>query len=452
MFRTLSKWLRSLRARARAGSRLVFGQVVCDDEVTRNPFSIAQERRTEHIAVLGKTGTGKSSLLRSLCSQDITSDRGFVFFDLHGDATEYLLRRVALEEKRRRCDLSEKLIVIDPADEMWSVGVNVLECAGERSTFVQIAEFAALLRHRWHLDSLGARTEELLRNSLYALAESHFTLLELAPFLIDPGFRALCLRNLSNVDIRKYFEDRYDKLSDGMRTMVREPILNKTSALTTDPQFRHIVGQRSSTLSLRDAMERGCWVVLNLNKGRLGEESVTLGSLFLGMVKNALFSRQSRRLLTLYCDEIQNLVTYDSGLDTILSESRKFGTSVVSANQFLDQYPQKMRAAILAVGTQAFFQLTSSDAQHIAAALNGGLPLAELLKNSPKRHLVVKSGSDPWQEVHTAKVDEMHGSYTNLYDRCRNRWARKRSDIEEEIESRHANCERSGNEVLSGWT
>ena len=124
-----------------------------------------------------------------------------------------------------------------------------------------------------------------------------------------------------------------------MRGVMREPILNKISAFTADPHFRHIVGQRHSTFSLVDAIDRGYWIIFELHKGKLGEQSATLGSLFLTMIKNALFSRKSRDLFTLYCDEIQNLVAYGSGLETMLSEARKFAISIVSANQFLDQYP-----------------------------------------------------------------------------------------------------------------
>ena len=192
-------------------------------------------------------------------------------------------------------------------------------------------------------------------------------------------------------------------------------------------------------------------MVLNLHKGRLGEEAVTLGSLFLSMIKNALFSRHTRELFTLYCDEIQNLLSYDSGLDTILSESRKFGISVVSANQFLDQYPQRMRAAILAVGTHIFFQLTSSDAQQIATGLDGGRPLVELLKNLPRGHVVVKSGSDHWAEVRTSRVDDPRVSYTSLYDRCRARWARRRIYVEYEIAKKHARLIPDTGTVLKGW-
>src|SRR5258708_38051356 len=99
------------------------------------------------------------------------------------------------------------------------------------------------------------------------------------------------------------------------------------------------------------------------------------------MVKNALFARKKRDLFTLYCDEIQNLVSSGSGLDTILSEARKFGVSVVSANQFLDQYPIEMRSAILAVGTHIFFHLSSPDVHQIATALDGGDSLPAILKN-----------------------------------------------------------------------
>jgi hypothetical protein len=372
-----------------------------------------------------------------LAAQDIVGGHGFVFFDLHGDATPYLVRRVALEESRLGRDLSARLIVIDPADPEWSVGLNILENRASSDAFVQIAEFTELLKHRWRLESLGARTEEALRNALLLLAENGLTLLELGPLLENASFRASCAARARNEETRRYFELRYDVLSEAMQAVVREPILNKTSFFSADPHFRHLVGQSRSTFSLRSAMEDGSWIVLNLHKGRLGEEAMTLGSLFLSLVKHALFSREHPRLFTLYCDEIQNLVAYDSGLDTILSEARKFGVSVVSANQLLDQYSAKMRAAILGVGTQIFFRLAALDAQQIGNALGGGRPLTELLKNLEKRHMVVKSGSEPWEHVCVPRLDDPRVNSASLYDRSRARWARRRSDVEREIAERH---------------
>src|SRR5262249_32297471 len=138
-------------------------------------------------------------------------------------------------------------------------------------------------------------------------------------------------------------------------------------------------------------------------------------------------------LFTVYADEIQNFVAYGGEIDTVLSESRKFGVSVVSANQYLDQYPPDMRSAILAVGTHIFFQLSSPDAQQIANMLDGGRPLAELLKNLPHRHMVVKSGHTPWQEAIVPTLSTPAIDPADLYARSRARWARSRKEIENEI-------------------
>src|ERR1041385_3263280 len=325
---------------------LRLGSLVLDGQTVASPMVIPQHKRAEHMAILGRTGTGKSSLLRYLASQDIAESRGFLFFDLHGDATPTLLQLLAQKQDASREDLSSKVIVIEPGDPEFSVGLNVLEPAAAQHSFVQIAEFAALLKQRWHLDSFGARTEELLRNSLLLLSENRLTLLELAPLLTDDTFRARCLRTAANSEARDYFAARYNQASEGQQNMFRDAVLNKISAFTSDPHFRHILGQQRSTFSLIDAIDRGYWVILNLDKGRLGEHAATLGSLLLTKIKNALFARRRRQLFTLYCDEIQNLVAFDSGLDTLLSEARKFAVGLVSANQFLDQYPPSMRAAI----------------------------------------------------------------------------------------------------------
>src|ERR1051325_10395659 len=159
---------------------LRLGSLIIDGQTAPSLMVIPQLKRAEHMAVLGRTGTGKSSLLRYLASQDITENRGFLFFDLHGDATPTLLQLLAQKQQASREDLSSKVIVIEPGDPEFSVGLNVLEPAAAQHSFVQIAEFAALLKQRWHLDSFGPRTEELLRNSLLLLAENHLTLLELA--------------------------------------------------------------------------------------------------------------------------------------------------------------------------------------------------------------------------------------------------------------------------------
>jgi len=440
------------KPRTFTGGSLNFGAAVVDEQIQRTRVSIPQIRRCEHVAVLGKTGTGKSRFLRHLANQDIASSHGFVSFDFHGDTTPYLLRRIALEETRRRTDLSTKLIVIDPGDPEWSVGLNVLEHRPGEQIFVQLSEFADILKRRWGLDHLGARTEELLRNSLHLLADNELTLLELSLLLTNEAFRGVCLRRASNPEVTEYFRSRFGQASEAMQAVYRDPILNKVSIFTADPRFRHILGQRRSTFSLVDAIDNGCWVVVNLNKGRLGEQSATVGSLLLTKLKNALFARRRRNIVTLYCDEIQNLVAYQgSGLETLLAEARKTNTSVVSANQFLEQYPADMRAAILSVGTHIFFQLSSLDADKVSSALDGGKRLAELLKNLPKRQMVVKSGHDRCRQAVVPTVDDLDVDYSDLYNRCRARWDRRRTDIESEIRARYRQGARNSDEVLDEW-
>lgn len=387
-----------------------------------------------------------------MASQDIASGRGFLFFDLHGDATPVLLQLLAQQEQITRQDLSTKLIVIEPGDPEFSVGLNVLEAAGAQQSFVQIGEFAQLLKQRWHLDSFGARTEEVLRNSLLLLSENGLTLLELAPLLTHDAFRARCLRGTGNSEARDYFAARYNQASEGQQNVFRDAVLNKISAFTADPHFRHILGQQRSTFSLLDAIDSGYWIILNLDKGRLSDHAATLGSLLLTKVKNALFARRRRQLFTLYCDEIQNLVAFDSGLDTLLSEARKFSIGLVSANQFLDQYPPSMRAAIMAIGTHILFQLSSQDADKMAAALDGGKHLAEILKNLPQRNFVVKSGHHHHSRVAVPAFEPTRSNYQDLLSRCRTRWARRRTDVEREIRDRiRPDQGQQTREVLHGW-
>jgi hypothetical protein len=138
---------------------------------------------------------------------------------------------------------------------------------------VQLAEIGQLLRDRWHLDSLGVRTEELLRCALLVLKDCGLTLLELSILLTDPFFRLSCLRKVRNPEARLYFTSRFEPLSDAMKGIYREAVLNKLTAFTADPHFRHVLGQVRSTFDLHAAVDDGRWIIVNLDKGRLRRPS-----------------------------------------------------------------------------------------------------------------------------------------------------------------------------------
>lgn len=439
------------RARKAVSAGLLLGNRIVDEAATPTRVVIPQQRRAMHIALLGRTGTGKSSLLRSFCEQDIEAGQGILVFDIHGELTPALLSVIAREEQRTRTDLSERVIVVNPADPEFSVGINPLEGTRNQNSFVRVMQFAEVLKHRWGLHGLGARTDELLRNSLLVLAENGLTLLELSPLLADAAFRASCLKKVTNAEVRQYFEQRFSVVSEAMQGVMREPILNKVSAFTADEHFRHIVGQQRSTFSLAQAMDEGKWILVNLAKGSLGPEAITLGALFLTSVKHASFERRSHDLFSIYLDEVQNFVEYGTDLETMLSELRKFGISALLAHQYLEQLPQDLRAGIQAVGNRIFFQLSPADAQFFATALDGGKSLAERLKNLRFRHLIAKSGSDPLVEVVVPSLSIPNVPWQDLYERSSRRWARPRKAVEADIAARQAKVGRSSREVLDDW-
>lgn len=245
---------RSGRARQESGS-LDLGFRVIDGGIARAVVSMSNTRRTMHTTVLGKTGSGKSRFLHHIAQQDIEADRGFCYFDFHGESLTFLLRTIRAREMRERRHLSDQLIIIDPTDPLISVGFNPFEQSGE--DFARIAEFSQILKQRWHLDHFGARTDELLRNSLWVLAANNLTIVELGLLLSHDAFRSACVKHVHNLEVRQYFELRYNQASEAMKATMREAILNKTSAFSADPHFRHILGQARSTFSVREAIDQG---------------------------------------------------------------------------------------------------------------------------------------------------------------------------------------------------
>jgi len=325
--------------------------------------------RCEHAVVIGKTGTGKTYFLEQLALHIAERGEGFAFFDFHGDASLSLIARLQrLPQSRGR------LVVLDPSHPTMSPGLNVLEAHGnETERFRRVSEISSILRARWGVDAFGARTEELLRNSLYTLASGNCTLADLPRLLTDAPFRARLTGTLEHPDIASYWRDRYEPLSDAMKGAFREPLLNRVTAFLTEPAARHLLSQKDSTIDAAGIMAGKQWLVVRLPKGRLREHAHTLGNLLFAQLQFAAMAREqlpkeARSTFTLICDEVQNLAEND--LATLITEGRKFGISVITANQFWEQLPRELRGCLLSAASHIVFRVSTQDGQMLGNELS----------------------------------------------------------------------------------
>jgi hypothetical protein len=354
----------STRPPAIASPGLRLGRLV---EPPHAPVVFSDRHRCEHAVVLGKTGTGKTHLLEVMALELAKRREGFALIDFHGDVSLSLISRLALIDTNR-------LVILDPSHPTLSPALNVLEAqGGEAERFRKVSELSSILRQRWGVDSFGARTEELLRNSLYTLAAGNLTLADLPRLLTDTAFRADQTGALDHTDIRSYWLDRYEPLSEAMKAAFREPLLNRVTGFLTEPAARHLLGQRHSTIDINAVIAGRQWLIVRLPKGRLREHAHTLGNLIFAQMQFAALSRESvpqaqRHTFTMLCDEAQNLAENDLG--TLLTEGRKFGISLVTANQFWEQLPRELRGALLSANTLICFRVSSADASVLAGELN----------------------------------------------------------------------------------
>jgi hypothetical protein len=363
----------------------------------REPVIFKEELRPTHLAIIGLSGVGKSYLIENLLRQDIKNGTGFVLFDVHGDLSDSVVAYLADRTLKHR-EIADKIILIEPFDPVATIGFNPLEQASSNSAHAQAQELANVLRVRWETKSFGPRSEELMRNALYTLSVNNLTLLELPALLTQASYREKLLERVADRTVLEYWRDRYGSLSDGMRVVVREPLLTRVSAFLADPQIREIVGQRQTTFSFGKAIREGQWVVVNLSKGKLGEEnSAVLGSLLftklkLDVMAQAKVPASDRKLFAVYADELQNLV--GSNVLELIAEARKYRISITTGQQFWEQLPSHMRTAVLGMGSRIFFRLHYHDAAELAGEIHPSRRpfYADKLSNLPNREAVFRTG------------------------------------------------------------
>jgi hypothetical protein len=423
------------------GRDLVLGSTTTGGR--RSLIILREAARPTHLAVMGLSGVGKTYFLEHLVRQDVHQKSGFVVFDVHGDLADALIAFIA--EKSKKDDaLADRLVIVEPHDPERSAGFNPLQRSDDVSPFMQTQELAHILRSRWETKTFGPRTEELLRSSLFTLSAHGLTLLELPLLLRSPEYRFELVRGLAEPAIVDFWMGRYDRLSEPMKAAVREPLLTRISAFLADPQIRHIVGQEKSTFTFRDAIAKGLFVIINLSKGRLGENSSILGSLFftklvLDVLAQASTPESQRKPFTIYADELQNLA--GENFSTLIAEARKYRISVVAGNQFWRQLTPEMRAAMLGVGNRVFFRLNHHDANELAGELDSRERqwFASLLTRLPRGTAIFRSGDAEPQQFsvpsHPASSAPA-GTIREIKERSLSKYARPRSQINLEIRKR----------------
>jgi type IV secretory pathway TraG/TraD family ATPase VirD4 len=328
------------------------------------PFGIKQVDRLLHMYVIGKTGVGKTTLLESLLLSDIRAGRGAALIDPHGDFAE---RMVAAARAAGRNDIT----IVDIADPALALGYNPIVRVSPGLRPLLAAGVLEALKKLWP-DAWGVRMEHILRNCLLALLDQPAAdLRDILRLMSDKRYRAQVVANIENEQVREFWECEFPRYSTRFAADAVAPIQNKVGAFLADPRLRQFFTRKDGAIRLRKIMDEGGLLVVNLAKGRLGEDSANLlGGLLISALSLAAYSRANipeheRRPFFIYLDEFQNVTTLATA--NMLSELRKFGVGMVMAHQYLAQLEQDVRNAVLGnAGTQIVFRTGADDAAYFS--------------------------------------------------------------------------------------
>ena len=333
----------------------------------RRPVHVLKKDRMRHVYIIGKTGVGKSELLKEMIKQDMRDGQGLCVIDPHGDLIEDTLRYVPPER-------AEDVILFDPADVERPMGLNLLEAKSEdQKHFITgaIINLMYKLYDPQRTGIIGPRFEHAVRNAMLTImSEPGSTFIEIVRVMTDQKFVQELLPKVQDPIIRRYWTDQIAQTSDFHKSEVLDYIVSKFGRFVTNKMMRNIIGQSKSAFDFRNVMDDGKILLINLSKGKLGEENSTfLGLLLIPKILAAAMSRvdtpeDQRRDFFLYVDEFQNFATPDFAV--ILSEARKYHLGLTVANQFIGQMDEEVKNAVFGnVGTKLCFRLGVTDASYM---------------------------------------------------------------------------------------
>lgn len=344
----------------------------------RRPFGIKNMDRRAHMYVVGKTGTGKSSLLEMMIRQDVVNGRGLALLDPHGDLAERIERWIPAE---RRGDL----IYLDVPNPAERFSFNPLEGVPPLRRSLAANGIVEALK-KIFADSWGYRMEYILRAALLLLLDQdEATLADIVRLFHEPDFRKEAAARATNLQVRRFWTTEFEAYGSGkFRVEAVSPIENKIGSFLLDPYLSRILTTRKSTVNIREVLDHGKLLLVNLAKGKLGESPSTLfGSLLVSSIGLAGLSRadtpeSERRDFVLYLDEFHTFTTL--ALANMAAELRKYALPMVLTNQHLEQLAPELRTAILGnVGTLVVFRVGAGDAAKLAKELGPAVREADLV-------------------------------------------------------------------------
>lgn len=404
----------------------------------RRKFGIKTDDRRRHMYLIGKTGMGKSTTLENMIMTDVQARNGLVVIDPLGDLVEKVLDFIPSER-------INDVIYFNPADFDHPIAFNVLEAIDPNHRHLVSSGLIAVFKKIW-VDSWGPRLEYVLRNSILALLEyPGSTLLGVTRLLVDKRYRTKIVAKITDPIVKAFWVDEFSAYSNQFRTEAVSPIQNKVGQFLSSSVIRNIVGQSKSSFDLRWLMDEGKILLMNLAKGRIGEDnSSLLGSMMITKLQLAAMSRIDipeieRRDFYMYVDEFQNFAT--DSFATILSEARKYHLNLIIAHQYIEQLSETVQAAVFGnVGTIACFRIGAADAEFLEKEFAPNFTETDLV-NLTKFDIYLKLmidgvASDPFSATGLPPIDMVFPREENrekIVKVSRERYATLRTVVEEKI-------------------
>ena len=398
-------------------------------------FGLSRADRRHHLYVLGKTGTGKTTLLRNLILQDIAAGEGVGIIDPHGDLAADLLDHIPSHR-------TDDVVYFNPADGEATIGLNLMQSVSPNRRHLVTSGIVSALKGVWS-DSWGPRLEYILNATIAALLEcENTTILGIQRMLVDARYRSWVLRQVSDPMVRAFWLTEFPRYEKGFATEAVAPIQNKVGQLLMAPPIRLMLGQIKSKVDVRFMMDDKRIFIANLSKGALGADKANLiGSLLMTQFQLAAMSRMdlpeaSRRDFHLYIDEAHNFMT--DAFTSILSEARKYRLCLTLSHQYSSQFrPSTLDAVLGNVGNLISFRVGDQDATVLEREFGNVYP-ANVFNSLGNYNVVCKlldhgEPRDPFLGRTLPESGRRHGRGQNILRRSQEKYATPKHLVEDRI-------------------